>query len=145
MAESYRFLDDVAVADLAFEAAGDSLEELFQAATRALFEAMADPATVGASWRQTVEREDSDPAGLLFDWLCDVVYWKDAAGVVFNQVQLRITPVLEGRWRLTAELRGAPVDPSRQTLRADVKGVTKHLYDVRHDHGRWTARVVLDV
>lgn len=145
MAQSYRYLDDVAVADLAFEAAGDSLEELFQAATRALFEAMADPATVGASWAQAIEREDGDPAALLFDWLSDVVYWKDAAGVVFSQAQLRVSPASEGGWCLKAELRGEAVNPSTQELRADVKGVTKHLYDVRQAHGRWTARVVLDV
>jgi hypothetical protein len=30
MAYSFRFLDDIALADLAFEAEGDSLEELFR-------------------------------------------------------------------------------------------------------------------
>ena len=39
----------------------------------------------------------------------------------------------------------APVDPGTQELRSDVKGVTKHLYEVSEGSGAWRARVVLDV
>jgi SHS2 domain-containing protein len=144
MSFSYRFLDDVAMADLAFEATGDSLEDVFVAATGALMDAMADPATVGTAWEQKVEREDRDPAALLFDWLSDLVYYKDAAGVVFSKVDLHLVQSGD-RWRLTAMVHGGPVDPVKQDLRADVKGVTKHLYEVTQRDGRWTARVVLDV
>jgi tRNA-splicing ligase RtcB len=35
MAHSFQFLDDIALADLAFEAEGDSVEELFRAAIKA--------------------------------------------------------------------------------------------------------------
>ena len=48
MAYSFRFLDDIALADLAFEAEGDSVEELFRAATCALLETLADPAMMAA-------------------------------------------------------------------------------------------------
>ncbi|ALA59643.1 archease [Nitrospira moscoviensis] len=144
MAFSYRFLDDVAVADLAFEATGDSLQDVFVAATGALIDAMADPATVGTAWEQKVEREDQDPAALLFDWLSDLVYYKDAAGVVFSKVDLHLVQSGD-RWRLTAMVHGEPVDPAKQALRADVKGVTKHLYEVTQHAGRWTAQVVVDV
>ena len=85
MSHGFHFLDDVATADLAFDASGDSLQELFQGATCAVIEALADPTTVGSTWRQTIERSDENPAELLFDWLSDLVYWKDAAGVVFNR------------------------------------------------------------
>lgn len=142
---SYQFLEDVAVADLAFDAAGDSLQELFQAATSALMEALANPATIGATWEQKIDREDDDPAALLFEWLSDLVYWKDAAGVVFSKADVRLLQDGKGTWRLSAMLYGEPVNPSAQELRADVKGVTKHLYRVACDEGRWTVRVVLDV
>jgi hypothetical protein len=39
MAHTFEFLDDIATADLAFDAAGDSLQELFQGATCAVIEA----------------------------------------------------------------------------------------------------------
>jgi SHS2 domain-containing protein len=145
MSHTFHFLDDVATADLAFDASGDSPQELFQAATDALLEALADPQTVRSTWQQTIEREDEDPAALLFDWLSDVVYWKDAAGVVFSKAHITLIHRPDGSWILNGLLHGEPVDGSTQALRADVKGVTKHLYRLCQEGGGWTVRVVLDV
>ncbi|MDK2745206.1 MAG: archease [Nitrospira sp.] len=145
MSHSFHFLDDVATADLAFDASGDSLQELFQGATCAIMEALADPDTIGSSWRQAIERTDEDPAALLFDWLSDLVYWKDAAGVVFSKADLILTRQDDGCWKLRGLLYGESVNGSTQTLRADVKGVTKHLYRLAQEKGQWTVRIVLDV
>ena len=144
MSFSYEFLDDVAVADLAFDATGDTLPELFQGATNAVIETMADPRTIRSSWTQTIDRNDAEPASLLFEWLSELVYWKDAAGVVFSRADLVLVQDSLG-WTLHARLYGEPVNSSTQDLRADVKGVTKHLYRLDRRHERWTVRVVLDV
>ena len=144
MPASFHFLDDVALADLAFDAEGDSIEELFDAATNAVMEAMADPKTVGATWERRIEHVDGDLAGLLFDWLSDLVYWKDAAGVVFSRAVIALTQE-ESQWKLVATLIGEPVNRATQELRNDVKGVTKHLYRLHQKQGRWNVRVVLDV
>lgn len=105
---------------------------------------MATPSTVSGGWKRTIERSDLDPSALLFDWLSEVVYWKDAAGVVFREAPLTLTQ--EGDvWSLHACLIGEPVDPQTQELHADVKGVTKHLYELKQTDGRWKVRVVLDV
>ncbi len=145
MSHTFHFLDDIATADLAFDASGDSPQELFQAATDALIEALADPQTVRSPWQQTIEREDEDPAALLFDWLSDVVYWKDAAGVVFSKAHVTLIHRPDGSWKLNGLLSGEPVNGSTQALRADVKGVTKHLYRLYQEGGGWTVRIVLDV
>ena len=142
----FRFLDDIALADMAFDAEGDSLPALFDAATRALIESLADPSTVAQTWRQAVDLEAPDIETLLFEWLGRLVYFKDAQGVVFHQATLSLAPTLDQPgWGLHAALTGAPVDASTQDLRSDVKGVTKHLYTVTHEGGTWKARVVLDV
>ena len=144
MAWTFRFLEDIALADIAFEAEGESVEEVFRGATQALLESMANPATVSEGWERTIERNDVDPSALLFDWLSDVVYWKDAAGVVYRAAPLTVTR--EGDvWLLRARLIGAPVDQQTQELHADVKGVTKHLYCMSQKTGRWKALVVLDI
>ena len=145
MSHSFHFLDNVATADLACDAFGDSLQELFEGATCAIIEALADPDTIGSSWRQEIERTDEDPAALLFDWLSDLVYWKDAAGVVFSKSELILTRRDDGYWTLRGLLYGDLVNGSTQTLRADVKGVTKHLYRLVQEQGQWTVRIVLDV
>mgnify|MGYP001583849624 CR=1 FL=1 len=144
MPASFHFLDDVALADLAFDAEGDSVPEVFEAASQAVMEAMADPKTVGATWERRIEHAGADPAELLFDWLSDFVYWKDAAGVVFSRAVMSLTQ--EGdQWKLVATLVGELVNQATQVLRNDVKGVTKHLYRLCQDNERWRVRVVLDV
>jgi len=144
MAWTFRFLEEIALADIAFEAEGESVEEVFRGATQALLECMANPATVSGGWERAIERTDVDTSALLFDWLSEVVYWKDAAGVVFREAPLTLTQ--EGDvWLLRARLIGAPVDQQTQELRADVKGVTKHLYELKQTGNCWKVRVVLDV
>ena len=110
----------------------------------AVMEAMADPTTVGATWEHCVEHVEADLAELLFDWLSDFVYWKDAAGVVFSRASLSLTRE-GGQWTLAGTLIGEPVNQTTQVLRNDVKGVTKHLYRLHQDNRRWSVRVVLDV
>ena len=144
MAWTFRFLEEVALADIAFEAEGESVEEVFRAATQALIETMANPATVQGRWERTIEQRAVDLSALLFDWLSEVVYWKDAAGVVFREAPLTLTEDGEV-WLLRARLIGAPVDQQTQELHADVKGVTKHLYELKQTGGRWKVCVVLDV
>ena len=144
MAWSFRFLEEIALADIAFDAEGESIEEVFRGATQALLQSMATLSTVAETWERTIVRNDVDPSALLFDWLSEVVYWKDAAGVVFREAPLTLTQ--EHRvWLLRARLIGAPVDQDTQELHADVKGVTKHLYELKQTSDRWQARVVLDV
>ncbi|MBS0151169.1 MAG: archease [Nitrospira sp.] len=144
MAHSFRFLDDIAVADLAFKAEGDSVAELFRAATEALLETLAETSTVAVTWERTIEHASGELDELLFEWLSDLVYWKDAAGVVFHDADLSV--IHDGAtWMLAAVLRGAPVDQATQTLHHDVKGVTKHLYEVKQQGMHWYAQVVVDV
>lgn len=144
MSASFQFLDDVACADLAFDAEGDSAEEVVQAATNAVIESLANPTTVGQTWTRLIERQDADLSELLFDWLSDLVYWKDAAGVVFSRALIALAHDAGG-WKLVATLVGAPVAYYTQELHHDVKGVTKHLYRLHQENGRWNVRVVLDV
>jgi SHS2 domain-containing protein len=144
MAWSFRFLEEIALADIAFEADGESVEEVFRGATQALFESMANPSMVSGGWERAIERSDVDLSALLFDWLSEVVYWKDAAGVVFREAPLTLTRAGDV-WQLRARLIGAPVDQQTQVLHADVKGVTKHLYELKQTDGYWRVRVVLDV
>lgn len=144
MAWTFRFLEEIALADIGFEAEGESVEDVFRGATQALLESMANPVTVSGEWERPIERTDVDLSSLLFEWLSEMVYWKDAAGVVYREAPLTLTREGEG-WLLRARLIGAPVNQQTQELHADVKGVTKHLYKLKQTGDRWKARVVLDV
>nr|MBI3611742.1 archease [Nitrospirota bacterium] len=74
MTYQYRILEDVALADTAFEATGDSPSELFLAAGQAIIETLADPRRVQPACTRSFEHRDRDLAALLFAWLSDIVY-----------------------------------------------------------------------
>jgi SHS2 domain-containing protein len=142
----FRFLEEVALADAAFEATGDTLSDLFEAAAQAVIETLVNPVTITPTCRKTIERRAPDLPSLLFDWLSDIVYLKDAEGLLFKDATVAVQPdQSDGSWVLRATLAGEPIDPTRHELRADVKAVTKHLFEVRQDGRCWVARVVLDI
>jgi SHS2 domain-containing protein len=146
MTATFRFLEDIALADSAFEARGGTPSELFCASAQAVIESMVAPETVAPSLAKSISRHDPSLEGLLFDWLADIVYLKDAPGLVFRDVACTVEKdSAGGDWRLDGTLRGEPIEPGRHALRADVKAITKHRYEVRQDKGNWVATVVMDI
>ena len=146
MEKAYRFRDEIVLGDLAFEATGNSPSELFAAAAMAVIEAMVDPQSVDSNWTQEVRLSEANIEDLLFEWLNAIVFIKDTNGVVFHDVRaVVICDSEKNLWHLEGTLIGDRVDATRQTLRTDVKAVTKHLYEVRQKEGTWYAHVVLDV
>ena len=147
MGKAYRFRDEIVLGDLAFEATGDSVSELFAAAALAVIESMVDPLSVETSWTQEVRLSEAEIEDLLFEWLNAIVFIKDTEGVVFHDVRAAVSRDSEKNlWHLEAALIGDRVDATRQDVRTDVKAVTKHLYEVRQqEEGAWYAHVVLDV
>ena len=75
----YKFLDDIATADVAFEAWGATREELFAAGAAALLNTMVhDPEAVGRREEMVVTVEDAALDLLLFSFLQELVFLKDA-------------------------------------------------------------------
>jgi len=86
----YRFLEDIATGDAAFEAEGRTLEELFREAAVATFEVMVDTKGVEPRITREVELKNEAVDGLLFDWLSELVYLKDAEAVLFSKFNVNI-------------------------------------------------------
>ena len=57
---SHQFLDDIAIDDTAFEARGETPEELLLAATDALIITIADPATIQPRWERHIQLSASN-------------------------------------------------------------------------------------
>ncbi len=141
----YRYMPDIAIADVAFEARGKSLEELFTAASDATMSVMVDDlSTIELKEEVTVHLTHEEIDLLLFDFLQEFIYFKDARQLLLRVE--RIILVKEGTtFVLDAVLRGERLDPDKHPLRADVKAVTLHRFSVSHTDDGWVATVVLDV
>ncbi len=141
----YRYLEDVAIADAAFEATGESLEELFRFSVDAALGVMvASPESIAPRLRISFTAEEDTLDLLLLQILQEIVYYKDAERLFLRCAGARIEQSV-GRWKLSAELAGERIDPNRHELLADVKAVTLHLLAVERAASGWTARAVLDI
>jgi SHS2 domain-containing protein len=141
----YRFREDVAIADAAFEAWGATMEDLFIAAADATTNTMAENLeAIEDRQRRPISIEETSADLLLFRLLEELIFLKDAEGLL-----LRVPAVLirrrDGNLILEAEARGEPIDPLRHRLQADVKAVTLHRLRVEQTARGWEAFVVLDI
>jgi len=142
---AYRFLEDIATADVAFEAAAATREELFAQCAEALLATMvASPGDVGRHETLNVTLEHDELDLLLFAFLGELVYCKDAQRLLLHAAQVTIVGST-GSFRLEAVLCGERIDPARHRLLVDVKAVTLHRLQVAQAADEWRATVVLDI
>jgi len=141
----YHYLEDVGTADIAFEAIGRDLPELFTAAADATMNVMIDnlDAIESRETRQ-IELSNDNIEMLLFDFLQELIYFKDARRLLLRVLEAQIDQKNEAYF-LKTKVAGEQLDDARHHQRADVKAVTLHGFFVKERDGRWKARVLLDI
>lgn len=142
---SYEFVEDVSIADVAFRAEGKNLEEVFRACAEAVTHTMIkDLRTIELSTTKRVSLSSESLEMLLFNFLQELIYYKDAERLLFGQFKIFIKQEKE-KFSLDADLTGEELDPEKHELIADVKAVTMHLFSLTLKEGKWSAFIVLDV
>jgi SHS2 domain-containing protein len=141
----YRYLENIAIADEAFEAWGETAEEMFAAASDAVLNIMVkDVDTVRARECRRFRIESPQMDMLLFQTLQELVYCKDAEGLLLRVKSSRIAQEGDG-WNALVEAYGEPIDPERHDLIVDIKAVTLYRFKVEQSQHGWSATVVVDV
>ena len=141
----YDYLEDIGTADIAFEATGRDLPELFTAAADATMNVMIDnlEAIEPRETRRIALKNDAIDM-LLFDFLQELIYFKDADRLLLRIREVQIDQK-DDAYSLNATATGEPLDPARHQQRADVKAVTLHDFRVEKTDGGWKASVLLDI
>ncbi|MFQ5988764.1 MAG: archease [Candidatus Methylomirabilales bacterium] len=140
---SYRYLEEVATADVAFEAEGRTLPEVFEASALALTEVMVDLDGVSPALPHHISLTAEDLETLLFRWLAELIYLKDSVCLLFGRFEITIREGTE--WALEATVWGDRIDYEKMSLKLDVKAVTYHMFLLEQTADGWRARVVLDI
>ena len=142
---AYRYLEEFGTADIAFEATGRDLPELFMAAADATMNVMIDNLD-GIEPRETLQIELSNDNIdlLLFDLLQELIFLKDAERLLLRVREVQIAERDENYF-LKATAEGELLDAERHHQRADVKAVTLHDFSVEQTERGWKARVLLDI
>ena len=141
----FEFLDEIATADVAFEAWGETIEEMFISAAEALMNVM----VANLDEIQRLEKREFECSSdaldmLLFDMLQEIIFFKDA-----EQLLLRIDKAEIQRdgaaCRVKATAGGEKIDPGRHKLIVDVKAVTLHKFKVEETPRGWETFIILDI
>ena len=162
---TYQYLEHLTWADIAFEASGETLEELFKSASEAMLKVMVANTS---SIRDLEKREVilvSEYSNLiksvdffLHAFLQKLIFFKDAEQLLFKPRDVRFRKILiekphqqrgkrsfEKGLELSAEVWGERIDPGRHELITDVKAVTMHQFHIERIGTTWHAQVILDV
>lgn len=143
MNKGYTFLEEWSFTDVAFDAHGETLEELFEASAQATFEVMAETSKINPVVERDITIGGEDIERLLFDWLAELIYLKDVDGIIFSKYDIIISK--NEIYNLTARIQGEYVADFKGELGSDVKAVTMHLFYVKKTEDGWKARVLLDI
>jgi SHS2 domain-containing protein len=141
----YRYLDDIASADVAFCAAAPALEGMFLSAADATTQVMVEGLeTVRPLVEKDVALEAEELDILLVRFLGELVFFKDAENLLLRARDIEIRSRGSG-YELRSRLAGEPIAPARHRLKVDIKAVTLHRLRVEHTAEGWECRVVLDI
>jgi SHS2 domain-containing protein len=142
---TYEFLEDIAIADVAFRAWGTTLEAIFQSAADAfLAVSVHNPEAIATQQAQTFQLQNDELDMLLFDFIQELIYYKDTEQLLLKPQRLDLDRQ-GNHYHLTAEMRGEILDPNRHDQGVDVKAVTLHQFELRQTDDGWTATVILDI
>ena len=141
----YRYREDIATADAAFDAWGESVEELFISAADAAINVMVENLnSIAPARRFTIHLESKSPEMLLFHLLEELIFYKDAETLLTRVSNITIKP-LDNGFSLDAEVYGEEINPHKHELNVDVKAVTLYRFKMEETTEGWKATVVLDI
>ncbi len=141
----YKFLEDVSVADVAFESTGKTLKELLESCALAVTNTMIkNLETISDVVKKKFSVEAENPEMLLYKFLEEIIFYKDAEQLLFNKFELDLSPV--GKiWKLKVIAHGEKINPQKHEQLVDVKAVTFHQFKVKEESDKWFAHIILDV
>lgn len=130
-------------ADLGLRIMADSLVDLFQTAAIGLFDVVvANREEVRASEAEQVTLQADSPADLLVEWLNELIYRSETRHRLYSSFTVELD---EPGCRLTATIRGEPIDRNRHILDHEVKAATRHGLILQKVPQGWVAEVIVDI
>ncbi len=141
---NYNYLEDIATADVAFEAHGATIEEMFIAAADATMNTMVnDLSAINKIIDIKLDLLNPELDLLLFNFLNKFIFYKDSQRLLLRVKYLTISH--NSSFKLAAVLSGEKLNSENHQLTVDVKAVTLHKFSVVREAAGWKATVILDI
>jgi SHS2 domain-containing protein len=138
----FEYLDHTA--DVALRGIGETIEEAFCEAAKAMFNLMVDLAQVAPKQPHKIAHDAEKLDLLLVEWLSELLAHKDLTGLFHSRFSADIVKKNDG-FHLEGTAWGEPLDISKHSVKLEVKGVTYSGLHVTQEGGRWIAQCVVDI
>lgn len=138
----FEYLDHTA--DVALRGIGETVEEAFCEAAKAMFNLMVNLDQVAPKRQLKVAREAGKLDLLLVEWLSELLVQKDLTGLFHSRFHVNIVKKSDG-FHLKGTAWGESLDLSRHSVKLEVKGVTYSGLHVEQEGERWIAQCVVDI
>src|SRR3989344_3210760 len=106
----YKILEDIATADVAFEATGKDLNELFESVCLVTNSLMADLKKIKPKIKKKISIKAPTVEKLLFNFVDEIIFLKDSKLLLFSKCKVKIKENKKNEYELTALLYGEKLD-----------------------------------
>ena len=137
----HKYIDHTA--DILFQAEALSLEELFEQCALAVEESQIELGNVGNKEKREIIVENKNVELLLFDFLDDLLFYKDSEQLIFSKFEIKINEE-EGKYKLVCQAYGEKITEKHEQ-KVDVKAITLHKFKVEKTPEGWRAQVLIDI
>lgn len=143
MKPSYKYLEHTA--DVLFVAKAENLNELFEQSALAVEETMVEIKKVEKKKKKLIREKHKNIEGLLFAFLSDLIYYKDAEQLIFSKFEVKIKCKDSEGYTLICTAFGEKINPEKHQPKVDIKAITLHLFEVKKIAQGWWAKVLVDI
>ncbi len=141
----YKYYENVAMADVAYEATGKTLAEMLESSGLGLTNTMVkDIKAVKTPESIEFELKAATADKLLHSFLEEIIFIKDAKRLLLTKFKIRVTSLADG-YRAQVAARGDIINQKKYTMLVDVKAASWHMFKVEQQKDGWRAFVILDV
>ncbi len=140
--EEFQVSEEIATGEMSLAARGDSLEGLFRATAKGLFETMVDTEEVRPEIGKELLLSADSIDRLLFHWLSELIQLRDRENLYFSFFEVKIER--GPRHRIQGVAMGELIDPTRHPVRNEVAAIRSNPFQIVRQGEAWQVNILFD-
>ena len=132
-------------ADMGIRGYGNSFEESFEQAAKAMFSIMVELESVQKKENIEIKIEENSIEKLFIKWLNELLYLADAKHILFKEFKIKDIGERKNTFSLTATAFGEKLNAKKHILNTEVKAATYSGLQVKKENNICIAQCVVDV
>ncbi len=140
----YQYLEEEAIADIAFKAWGVNLNDVFKEAAEAVYSLLTNIEDLNDDISFPINIEADTSENLLYKFLDEIIYLKDAELFFPKRVELSIKET-DGLFILKGKFIGSEFEIEKHEMGNDIKAITYHDFYLKELDDKWECYVLVDI